>query len=253
MFVADGLADEVAHLTILVKSTDPVLRTLAQDALDKLLLKFNPAEPRLVTGEWTAGGGGSGSGGRVQQKPATSQQPGREQRRAQAARDQQANRETRQRAAESAAADRQAAASAAAAGRRADSAQLADVRAQVSAGSKTSTPKGASSAAVTQARKDLGIPSGKKLKRLSAAKQHAAAQILDATRRVVAAHAKQAKAQARVEAIRRALGAKNLRPKTRAWLDGQLAKATANLNTIAGQIRSAQSDLAAGKKAWRGR
>lgn len=215
----DYLTD-LLFLDRLARSGDPVTREAVELARLRVIHKygFDPSQPRDITGQWSAGG------------TTTTVTPSR----ADAQRQREANAE------------------AAATGRLADARDSAAADAAIRAATPE-TPKGATQAAVDAAKKKYGIPSPSKLKRLSAARQAAAKEILDATRDLVRLQQRQAKLQARLDAIRRELGKEGRRPKTVARLNARLAATKADLEQVAKDAAGAQSRLAAGRRAWSGK
>lgn len=209
-------ADEYqAFLRVLTKSANVGLREQAHSEL----AKFNPLEPRLPTGQWTA----TGTTGTISRKPTA------QERQAEAA-DQRARTQ---------------------AAHQSDATQLGQAQDRLSRIKLPATPKGGAAAAAQAQRKALGIPSGKQFKRLPPARQAAANQVLTAAADTVRLRGAAARVQARIDAITKETQAEGLRPATRAWLGQQLDRANAKLAAIGQQRQAATANLTAGRKAWR--
>lgn len=200
--------------------------------------KWDPTQPRDVTGQWTAGGssgkpagsGGGGGGGsrRTPPPPPRVNRPATDQ-------------------AEAAAQGRQTLARNAA-----DQANaLAAAQSRVGAAGKGG--KANTSAAAKAARGAYGIPSGKKFSRLPKDQQDAAAHILAATRTLATLKVAQAAAANQVAAAQKELSAKGLTDKQRAALERTLGKAQARQKLLAAQHTAAQGELNAARKKWHGK
>jgi hypothetical protein len=225
-------AELVAFVCGLAGSPDPVLSTQAQDYLDRLagveLVKFDVGEARDATGRWTSGSA-SGRTTTVTQSQTPAQR-----------------RAARTQAHQGAATRRRNARDQ----RAADAKQLGDIRARLAGANTPKPPKGQAAAAVLAARKDYGIPSGKKLGRLPAVRREAAQRIIDGTRAAVKARNAQAKAQVRLKAVEALLARQGLSDKAQAWLQARQQKARTAMDTASQQLRDAQAVLNAGRHAW---
>lgn len=222
---AEEFEGQITFLGRVARSTDPFVREAAELGRRRLIVKygFDPSQPRDVAGQWTTEGSGD-SGTRTTITPST------------ADRERQARDNAEARAAASIADQKDRAAADAA------------VRA-----AEPKAPKGATAAAVKAAKAKYGIPSPSKLKRLPAAQQSAAAEILDATRDLVRLRDRQAKLQARAAAITKELQDHTHRPKTLARLRQRLDTTRDNLAAVAKDMDDAQARLNAGRRKWAGK
>jgi 8-oxo-dGTP pyrophosphatase MutT (NUDIX family) len=246
----EEVADEdIAYLLKFAASDDVLLAEKALARLAELTkFTFNPAEPRGAGGKWTAGGGGkpakkpSGAAA-IGDKPLPTVAAGP--------------------AAPKPTVGVQAPSAAGSGSKRpkkpkkpaeskAAKAEVAGVKAELAKLPKASTPTPLDrDAAVTAMQSQYGIPSGKTLAALPAARKQGASQMASATRTLTGLQARQTAAAAAVKQIQ-ALAAKAKSAEAKKLLASRLASAQKKLSGIASSTATANAEFKQGLDAWQG-